>query len=386
VKNKVKIFTLGSFKVVYKGHELKNKSSRSSKRWKLFQYLLTHKQREVSREELIINLDLNDNDDPEGALTALVYRLRKILYNSGIDKNIIKTAGSAYSFSQDIDYYLDVEELEKLCTKAIDMAETDFNKAVKNCRKALQIYKGDYLEGNASEEWVWSARNRYRELIISTLLELDEYYKKHDRCAELLKIYQKLHELIHFDERLIDNYLAVLVENDRKKSAQKKINEIKNIYEKSELQIPEIIGKHESRLKTKDRSSELKLNEDLKDIKNTEGAFFCREKSKFKDLYELEKSRMQRDNNPRCLAQIRLSKNDEEEELESIANNFSNLLLEQLRSGDIVFKWNHRHFVLLLFNINSQESTKVLNRIENSFRAKQNFSQDIVFNIKRYQL
>jgi two-component SAPR family response regulator len=94
------IYTLGNFQVVNGEDHVTNKQKTSSKRWKLFQYLLTFNEREISREELILVLKLHKNDDPEGALSALVYRLRKLLSKTcNIPKDhLIKTTGSAYKF------------------------------------------------------------------------------------------------------------------------------------------------------------------------------------------------------------------------------------------------------------------------------------------------
>jgi len=95
MREEIRIYTLGRFRVFQGEKNLTKNRKQLSKRWKLFQYLITYRNREVSREELIMVLDLNDNNDPEASLTALVYRLRKLLKSNEYGKDLIKTLGTA---------------------------------------------------------------------------------------------------------------------------------------------------------------------------------------------------------------------------------------------------------------------------------------------------
>src|SRR6056297_36014 len=122
-REELSISTLGNFKVFIDNEKINTPREKFSKRWKLFQYLITFRNREVAREELIMNLDLNNNQDPEGSLSALVYRLRNLLEQENKDFKYIRTRGSAYTFNTEADYWLDVEEFEKLCHKACSTAE-----------------------------------------------------------------------------------------------------------------------------------------------------------------------------------------------------------------------------------------------------------------------
>lgn len=61
MEEEFKVYTLGNFRVILGEQELKKNRKKLSKRWQLFQYLITFRNREVSREELITNLKLNKN-------------------------------------------------------------------------------------------------------------------------------------------------------------------------------------------------------------------------------------------------------------------------------------------------------------------------------------
>ncbi|MFW5790957.1 MAG: BTAD domain-containing putative transcriptional regulator, partial [Bacillota bacterium] len=170
-KEELSIYTLGNFKVFIQGSKLNRQGRKISKRWKLFQYLITFRNREVGREEIIFNLDLNNTQDPEGSLSALVYRLHKLLKAKNEDSNFIQTTGSAYTFNTDTDYWLDVEEFKKLCHKAVSAAENDIEQAISSYEQAVELYEGEYLEELTTEEWIWSLRNKYRELLVNSLLD-----------------------------------------------------------------------------------------------------------------------------------------------------------------------------------------------------------------------
>jgi DNA-binding winged helix-turn-helix (wHTH) protein len=123
MEEEFKVYTLGNFRVILGEQELKKNRKKLSKRWQLFQYLITFRNREVSREELITNLKLNKNENPEGALSSLVYRLRKVLNSKFSKRNYIETAGTAYTFNNNIDCWLDIESLENLCDKSLQVVE-----------------------------------------------------------------------------------------------------------------------------------------------------------------------------------------------------------------------------------------------------------------------
>ena len=72
---------LGEFTVGYRDKVISEKDKRGKKMRTLLQYLIAHREREVSQNELIEQL-WPDSDNPANALKTLVHRTREVL--SGI--------------------------------------------------------------------------------------------------------------------------------------------------------------------------------------------------------------------------------------------------------------------------------------------------------------
>ncbi|MFP4021998.1 MAG: BTAD domain-containing putative transcriptional regulator [Halanaerobium sp.] len=384
-REELSIYTLGKFDVYIEGEKINRQREKFSKRWKLFQYLITFRNREVAREELIINLDLNDNQDPEGSLSALVYRLRNLLKVENTDPNYIQTRGSAYTFNTESDYWLDVEEFEKLCHKAASAAENDIEQAISFYEQAVELYKGEYLEELTSAEWNWSLRNIYRELLVNTLLNLDEGLSEKNLYNELWQIYNQVQKLIDFDERIIKGAIEALIKDQRWGMARFKYQEVVALYQNNDLKIPPELKDLESRLGNVDDDPET-LVEYFQSDNEAEGAFICNDREQFSSIYELEKRKQQREAPPSYLLHMRLTGKIERDQLIILGDKFLKLLSNQLRPGDIVCRWNSKHFIILLGNITKKEAKKVRKRLINSFMARFELPEELIIENKGYNL
>ena len=72
--------------------------------------------------------------------------------------------------------------------------------------------------------------------------------------------------------------------------------------------------------------------------------------------------------------------------IDNIGNQFLQLLNNQLRSGDIVTRWDKKHFIVLLANIECKDAEKVTSRIKNSFKARHGLPEDLSISQKIYKL
>jgi DNA-binding SARP family transcriptional activator len=382
------ISTFGNFNVK-KGNDYLNKvKKKSSKSWKLFSYLITYRERNVSREELIHNLNLANNSDPQGSLSALVYRLRKLIKNDSNGLEYIKTTGTAYTFNLESDYWLDVEEVETKCKKCRETAPKNPEKSYQLFKDVLNLYQGDYLEEFNTTEWFWNHRDQYKELVINTLLDLNSELKNKNKYLELWDLYNKLQQRINYDERLLKNSIESLIELGRFSTARQKLDELLSMYKDNNLIIPASIRELDRKLfDNQFKSNEIifkeNLEEDIDD--DVEGAYVCKDRAVFSDLYKLEKRRFKRDKRPRCLSHLRLKSKLESEELKKHADKLLDLLANQLRAGDLVCHWQLTHFNILLMDVKEEDAEKIINRIIRYFNSEYN-SEQIEIKIKNYQL
>lgn len=379
------IFTFGDFVVKKGSKQLNQPKKKSSKRWKLLSYLITYRERNISREELIVKLNLNHNSDPQGSLSALVYRLRQLLKTDQENREYLKTCGSAYTFNSKTDYWFDFEKLEKLLKRSQEKAAADLDKTYQLYNKALTLYKGAYLEEFNSQEWIWNFRNKYKELLITTLLKLDSLFKKEEEYIKLWQLYNELQQKINFDERLLKNSIKVLIKAGNMNTAKQKYNELISMYEKNDLIIPHSIKNLKRKLSDNTVEFRKEIN-DNKLEKNPEGAYICRDRSLFTDFYKLEKRRLTRDQRPRCISHLRLKSELARDELKKYSHQLLKILTNQLRAGDLICHWKIKHFNILLMDIEKQEAEKVLNRIKRYFNSKYNSDKQVNIISKNYQL
>ncbi|MFW5986474.1 MAG: AfsR/SARP family transcriptional regulator, partial [Halanaerobiales bacterium] len=237
----LEIYTLGRFAVKINNKNLISDNCKLSKKWILLQYLFTNCGRPVSRERLISVLRLEKNDDPQAALTALVYRLRKTLREINKRSDFvpyISTQGEAYIFNDKANYWLDAEEFKNLCRKTINLITEENTDAIETFRKAIALYQGDYLEETRTEEWVWSSRSSYRELFIETMIKLDNFMQERKLYEELWKLYEDILEDVKFEEELILGSVRVLLNSGYQGLARIKYEEAVNLFRDNDLQIP----------------------------------------------------------------------------------------------------------------------------------------------------
>ncbi len=290
----IDIYTLGSFEI-HNGDEVITQGvKKNSKCWQLLQYLITYRDKNVAREELIMELDLNNNSDPEGALSALVYRIRQRLENGARDDSdhFIKTTGSAYTLNGQQEYWLDAEEFEKLCNMVQKDEEPE--QLVEKFSRALDLYEGDYLEDARLVEWVWSTRNYYRDLLVSTLLAVDSLLSEMGDFEQLWQFYSRIQQLVRFDERLMMGEIETLLKAGRTGMARQKYEEAVNMFEHNDLKLPPRLEKLGHSLKSSFDEDPVPFLKELQKMGGTEGAFVC-EPALFSQLYELEKRRIQRE-------------------------------------------------------------------------------------------
>ncbi len=395
----LEIYTLGNFSVKCGEEVITEGKTRLSKRWKLFQYLFTFRSRDVSREELIGVLDLEGNCDARGSLAALVYRMRKLLEKySGesdeLDDNYILTRGKAYTFNQGADYWLDAEEFTELCSQTRKYISEGSEAACRFFEKALELYQGNYLADLDSEEWVWSVRSRYRDMLVATLQKLDDFMSKKGYYERLWQFYERAQRVVQFEEKLIRGSIKALLDSGNVGLARIKYEEAATLYAENDLILPPDIKKlkpHLNRQETADPSTYLKKITNRSEI---DGAYVCGPET-FTAFYDLEKRRTQREVAPRFVVHLRLAgKSGEEEkcgsceesELAQWGDELLDSLENLLRCGDIVCRWSKKHFIILLVNLKDEDVKKVLKRIENSFRAKYNLPANLKIKSRYYQL
>ncbi len=381
--NKLKIYTLGKFVLETNDINITEGTNIQSKSWELFQYLITHRQRLISQEEIISTLKLNNNDDPVGSLSSLVYRIRQKLKKAigSHAGNYIKRSGNAYSFNIEKDYWLDIEELEKTCELTEKAIEGNSGEWKESFEQALELYQGHFLEEANLRDWVWDTRNKYSNLLVLTVKKLAKYLGQQNKYEELLRYYSDVNQLIGFDEDLMVGLIESLLRMGKIGLAHQKYQEILKFFEDNNLILPRELKILKDRFPKNNSDNPELILEEIKQSLKEERAYTCSRET-FTHIFNLEIRRSGRDIPTRFLVYFRLAGISDEGILEKSGNNLYEMMTGQLRSGDIVCRWNKKLIIGLLVGLNKSEMEKVMERLNNSFYYIYNIPEEIELKIR----
>lgn len=203
------IHTLGKFYVKNSRGDVISDQQRSSKKWLLFQLLFTFRNDNLSLEKIYEYINLNESVNPQEALKVLVYNLRQSLKNERSDAGpgeYISCKKGLYYFNTSSNYWFDGEQFEALYENGSSLVDAHPEKTLSIFRRALALYRGDYLMEIDPEAWVLPTRNYYRKFYLAMinntcnlLIAREEYNSAINLCLEGLKINpyeEKLHEII----------------------------------------------------------------------------------------------------------------------------------------------------------------------------------------------
>ena len=136
---------LGGFSITIDGKTVTNYNNSSKKPWRLLEYLVTFRKREISPDELI-TLIWGDEEsaNPLGALKTLLFRSRKLLEPLGVSSRelVVQQRGS-YSWGPDLNTTVDVDLFE-------DLIRQSAAKGISNEQRtsllldAIRLYQGDF--------------------------------------------------------------------------------------------------------------------------------------------------------------------------------------------------------------------------------------------------
>ncbi|MBV9453994.1 MAG: AAA family ATPase, partial [Rubrobacter sp.] len=174
---KIKLF--GEFEVrrgegIIESHAWGRQKTRS-----LLKLLLTRPGRAFSRDEIIEALWPNAPlKAAEQSLRTTVSLLRKVLepgLKRGSDSRYIIRQRPGYLFNGTSDCEIDAEQFEVLQSKAeIAHADRRLDEAIDRYRKALELFKGEFLAEDLYEDWAMKSREEWRRRQLSVLSNLAE--------------------------------------------------------------------------------------------------------------------------------------------------------------------------------------------------------------------
>ena len=372
--NPVEIYTLGQF-VVRKGKKtLSQNASRSYRLWDLYKYLLSHRGKGILPESIVEILWPDQNySDPRGALRTPIYRLRQIFSDNPGEKRLISFSHGCYSWNTDAAYWLDVEEFESLCIRGRECRRDDPGVALEFFRKAIMLYKGEYLPECSYQDWVLPLRNYYRRLYLESVLELTDLLWGIGNYQEMLKICEAAILLEPLEETLHVRFLKALLKENKIKQASSHYQYVtallyKEMGIKPSAAMREVFHHIQNLLNGMDTDSF--HFEELSDWHQEEdGAFLC-PPTVFNILYQLERRRSERSGEPTLLVVVTVT---QAPTLGKSMKRLHTVLRLQLRKGDVFCLWSEGQYILMLPGLNRRQVEMVIARIKKACRKTPGF-------------
>ncbi|MCL1849052.1 MAG: winged helix-turn-helix domain-containing protein [Clostridiales bacterium] len=389
----IQINMLGDFKILIGEHVIDDRISRSHKMWVLLSYLIIHRQRHISQEELIeILWPDEDNDNPANALKTLLYRTRAtIAAVVGDEPQLILSQRGSYSWNLHLNCVVDAEEFDQLVTKAADR-NLDESERMACFREAIALYQHEFLPKLSDQMWIVPFTTYYHYLYLDSVFSYGELLQRDEENAKLVDLCNQAIRIEPYEERL---YVMLI----RAYLAEGNTTAAVNTYEKATELLYKNLGVRPSeglRELYQDIMKENKILEmdltviqqDLREAVARQGPFCC-EYGFFREAYRLEARRAARHGASVQIALITLSLPDGKSPTLTLLNKTMDQVLgvleNTLRRGDVVARYSGAQYVLMLPTASFEDATMILDRIVATFSQK-NRKSFLILNYKIQQL
>ncbi len=370
---------LGGF-TLRKGDEvLDENSNRMRKVWLLLAYIIYSRNKRITQEQYLTVLqgtDAAEVEDPMGRLKALFYRVRTMLDGlyPGAGRDLVLCKRGVYSWNAEAALTLDVEEFEALCTAA---ATATGEEQLTLYRKALALYKGDFLAKLSMEQWVVPISTYYHQMYLDavgrTLSALEErkvWEEAAELCAKALQV-EPYSEAIY--QHLMQCRLA-LGDKTGVMSAYEEMSELL-------FDTFGVMPSDESRKLYRDACRQTNektvpidtVRDQLREAEGASGAVLCGYDF-FQFYYRVQARSIIRSGEVIHIALLSVHGPDRQplqrKSLDRVMDNLEAILLEGLRRGDIISRCSVSQLVVLLSGANYEDSCMVCQRLIHSFFKK----------------
>jgi DNA-binding SARP family transcriptional activator len=375
---------LGGFNIEAGAASIRDSSMRTHQLWHLIEYLIAFRKKTISQDELInILWPDGDIDNPANALKNLVYRIRSTFTAHSLPraKDMIVYNRGTYQWNNSLDCTIDAEEFEEHCKQASDISKPG-EVRLSHYRKALELYRGDFLPASQYEAWVIPIASYYRALYFEGLHSATELLMALERFEEVEALARKGLEVDRFEEKTNMSYMNALIHQGKQAEALAHYNQITDLFfrELGVTPSPAMRTLYMDIAKTVHN-----IEADIEIIKGelrepiiSKGAFYC-EYEVFKNLYRLEARTSARSGQSVFICLITALNEKTGETLETktrgkVMDGLHTVIRQSLRKGDVYSRFSASQYVLMLPGLTYENCEMVMSRIhkryKQSFRVK----------------
>ena len=364
--NEVRIEMLGGFVMVSNGNRITEQEKRSSKIWKLLQYLVVNRHKTVSQEELMdVFFDSDFVGNPGSSVRTMIYRARNALASGGLtfaDEMILSGRGG-YAWNNAVRCSIDVEEFEALCKKAGTVLDRD--ERLKILMQAAELYRGDFLPSSSGEMWVMPLARWYRSLYFSCVHEALVLLNETGRDAEAEELSVKALRMDPFDETILEYHLRSLLAQGKNLKALDEYKRMESMfYDELGVDFSENLRALYYEIQHPEANEGLSLEATLAEWQSeadSPGAFYC-DLSVFRIVYQIEARAASRSGRATFIVRI-----DTKHELKvkdgGVMKHLSDAIVRTLRKGDIYTRSGPGQYMLMLHKLTYENCKMLVHRI-----------------------
>ena len=377
MQQRLQISMLGGFSLSYPdGTAIDYQSNRSNKLWMVLAYLLTHRGKQITQDELIDILWPDEEiDNPVNTLKTMRHRLCGMLDALGgiPGKEMIRYNHGIYAWSEEVDCVLDIDQFSTYC--ALAEQEQDDSQKISYYLNALEYYNGDFLPKLSSEMWVMSAHAYYHAEYLRVVKKCIALLRTENRYYEIITVCQKAVTIEPYDEDLHRELIDALVRTGAKQSALNHYEKVKELfYHEFGINLSEDLVELYKQIidETNDAQMDLssiasRLQEEL-----APGAFYC-EYALFKEIYRLMTRMMERSGQSVYLCLVSITDKNGKHIVNTKKQNeavgrLRTAIQFSLRRGDVFTRYSVSQYLILLSSINYENTEMVLRRITDNFK------------------
>lgn len=178
----LEIYAFGQAQVLLNSKLVTNWVTATTK--ELFFYFLTHPQGLRKEQIGVVFWPDHSPEKLNGIFRSTMYRLRRALF-----RDVVLYEDGIYHFNTELEYWLDVEEFERLLDQAARVEDGEAK--VKLLGRAVDLYRGDYLE-EFDSEWCTLERENLRTRFIAAMIELADLLMGMGNLDEALRYYNRV--------------------------------------------------------------------------------------------------------------------------------------------------------------------------------------------------
>ena len=372
----INVQMLGCFSIQQNDHFIDDHSNRMRKVWLLLAYLIYSRNSRITQSHYLALLQgagSDDSADPNGRLKAMLYRARALLNQLSDDAGhdlIIRKEGT-YAWNTELPLVLDVEEFDRLCSAAASCTGED---QLALYLQALELYQGDFLPKLSMEPWVMPISAYYHQMYLDAVAQTLSLLEERSRWHEGTLLCEKALKIEPYSEELYQHLMrCCIAENDRAKA--------RSIYEELSDTLFSTFGvmpSDESRALYREASRDEEtpsvpidtVREQLKEPDAAKGALYC-EYDFFKMLYQVQARAIIRSGDIIHIALFSLHGYGKKElprrSLDRAMDNLQELIVGNLRQGDVVSRCSLSQLIVMLPQANYENSCMVCQRILKAF-------------------